>query len=133
MKRIARHDVARALRAHPTGITASALSVEFNAPPSTIRAHLRNLEAVGSATHELKTDLYRPLTPSQERHHIRQFLDDHPGNEYGHQGVREALPWLHLTPDETELHLRTLHALGRATHAHDPTDDPWHWYGSARA
>lgn len=126
-RKATRADVAHALRAYPDGVTPSILSADLKVRPEAARSALNRLHEYGGCVRE--GNLYRPLNPQEVQTQVLALLTRNPDQEYGHLGVRQALPWLHLSAQEAETCLRTLHEAGRLTHEHDPTDDPWHWYG----
>lgn len=129
-RRLTPQAVSEALSRYPDGVTSSILSADLKCPPATARNHLNRLAQAGGCARTAQG--FRPLTEHEVRAQILGLLTSNPGNEYGHRGVRDALPWLHLTAAQAEAHLAALHAAGQATHQHDPTDDPWHWYGVAQ-
>ena len=129
-RRLTQEVVSAALSRYPDGVTSSVLSADLKCPPATARAALHRLAQAGGCARI--DQRFRPLTEHEVRAQILALLTSNPGNEYGHRGVREALPHLHLTAGQAEAHLAALHATGQATHAHDPTDDPWHWYGAVQ-
>lgn len=125
-RRLTQEAVSAALSRYPDGVTSSILSADLKCPPATARTALHRLAHAGGCA-RVHT-WFRPLTDHEVQAQILAFLRADPSLEHGHTAVREALPHLHLTPEQAEAHLAALHAAGHARRT--PHSPGWHWYSA---